>query len=230
MEYTEWLPIYNQILSDFNFSQESDEASANVLKELLTSKKIIEIKELGNLISGKEVFIFGAGPELDKDIDKIFENNHKDFVTIAADGATSAFIKMGENPDIIVTDLDGYIPDQVQANKSGAVSIIHAHGDNVQALLEWVPKFEGYVLGTTQAEPEENSNIFNFGGFTDGDRAVHLAAHFKAKRIYLVSFNFSKIGKYSFKYQSKTKLRKLTWANLLIGMIKEPKIQFIPSD
>jgi uncharacterized Rossmann fold enzyme len=228
MEFSEWLPIYNQILKDFKFSRESDEASAELLKEVLRSKNIITIDELGKLIAGKVVYVFGAGPELDIDIKNVFENTNGDFVTIAADGATSAFIKLGKYPDIIVSDLDGYMPHQLKANKSGSILLIHAHGDNVQALKEWVPMVEGKVLGTTQAQPDIKANVHNFGGFTDGDRAAFLAAHFKAKRINLVSFNFREIGKYSFKYNSKTKLRKLTWANLLIGMIRDTNVQFLP--
>ena len=44
------------------------------------------------------------------------------------------------------------------------------------------------VIGTTQIEPI--SDVYNFGGFTDGDRAVFLAEHFGAKEIELVGFDF----------------------------------------
>ena len=40
--------------------------------------------------------------------------------------------------------------------------------------------------------------VHNFGGFTDGDRCVFLANHFKAKKIILLGMDFgTRIGKYS---------------------------------
>jgi uncharacterized Rossmann fold enzyme len=51
-------------------------------------------------------------------------------------------------------------------------------------------------IGTTEAK--SFGKIHNFGGFTDGDRCVFLAHHFKAKRIILFGMDFgNKIGKYS---------------------------------
>ena len=41
-------------------------------------------------------------------------------------------------------------------------------------------------------------NVYNFGGFTDGDRCVFLAEEFGAKKIVLVGMDFgASIGKYS---------------------------------
>ena len=40
--------------------------------------------------------------------------------------------------------------------------------------------------------------VNNFGGFTDGDRCVFLANHFKANKIILLGMDFgTKIGRYS---------------------------------
>ena len=225
MEYSQWEPIYQQILTDFRISRKRDEEAAELLGELLKANKLVKTVDLANLIENNEIFVFGAGPSLDKDVQD-FETTGSKQVIIAADGATSALLEHGVVPDIIVTDLDGFVPDQVSANEQGAMIIIHAHADNITALKEWVPKFNGNLLGTTQSKPDPANKIFNFGGFTDGDRAVFLAAHFNARKITLIAFDFQKIGKHSYKYRSKTKFRKLTWANLLIGMIKEPPIVF----
>ena len=65
-------------------------------------------------------------------------------------------------------------------------------------------------IGTTQTEPF--NKIQNFGGFTDGDRGVFLASHFKAKRIILFGMDFGRrIGKFSNTKKSDrdTKLKKL---------------------
>ncbi len=245
MEYSDWLPIYKQIIADFKFDEKEDERARDILIKLLVKQETVEIQYLSDLIYNTPVSVFGAGSTLGIELKKFYklygtkvDNNNnkidpsiattknKKFVTIAADGATSAFIENNMLPDIIVTDLDGYIPDQLEANSKGALVLVHAHGDNIAALNKWVPKFKGKILGTTQVQPKVHNNVYNFGGFTDGDRAVYLAAHFKAKKINLLGFNFTEVGKYSYKYDSKTKFRKLTWANLLIGMIKEPDIEF----
>jgi uncharacterized Rossmann fold enzyme len=73
--------------------------------------------------------------------------------------------------------------------------VVHAHGDNTGMLKKLVPKFKKLV-GTTQVMPVEN--VYNFGGFTDGDRCVFLAEEFGAKKIVLVGMDFGNaIGKYS---------------------------------
>jgi uncharacterized Rossmann fold enzyme len=53
-----------------------------------------------------------------------------------------------------------------------------------------------HVIGSTQVMPVKN--VYNFGGFTDGDRCVFLADEFGAKEIVLVGMEFGgKVGKYS---------------------------------
>jgi hypothetical protein len=203
---------------------------------MIADKNVLDYNELQDIVKGKKVYIFGAGSNLDVEVKNFIseaeqnKNTKDEIVTITADGATSAFVENGIYPDIIVTDLDGKIPDQVKANANGSILIVHAHGDNIPALNKWVPKFKGRLMGTTQVEPDEDANVYNFGGFTDGDRAVHLAAQLKARIILLVSFEFTEIGKYSFNYDEETKFRKLTWANLLIGLIEEPDIVFQSND
>ena len=52
-------------------------------------------------------------------------------------------------------------------------------------------------------------NVYNFGGFTDGDRCVFLAEEFKAREIVLVSMDFgNSIGKYSKKITKRSELKK----------------------
>ena len=72
--------------------------------------------------------------------------------------------------------------------------IVHAHGDNSEKLN--LVKYFKNCIGTTQTKPK--GNIHNFGGFTDGDRSVFLANHFKAKQIILLGMDFgNRIGRYS---------------------------------
>lgn len=77
-------------------------------------------------------------------------------------------------------------------------------------------------MGTTQINPNFFNNIQNFGGFTDGDRAVFIADYFNAKEINLIGFDFnSKIGKYSFPQNKNLdlKIKKLKWCKYLIEML-----------
>jgi 2-amino-4-hydroxy-6-hydroxymethyldihydropteridine diphosphokinase len=120
----------------------------------------------------------------------------KKTVTIVADGATTAFVQIsGTAPNVIVTDLDGIISDIVCAQNLGAFVVIHAHGDNIDKLKKYVPEFPT-AIGSTQAHPR--ANVYNFLGFTDGDRAVFLAARMGAKLIALAGMDFGyTVGKYS---------------------------------
>jgi uncharacterized Rossmann fold enzyme len=181
------------------------------------------MRDLEDLFAGKEVVIFGAGSSLENKIttqkDKFFGK-----ILISADGATSALLSNGILPDIMVTDLDGKIIDQINANIGGSIAIIHAHGDNIDELKEYVPKFNGKIIGSTQIDSDPYDNVHNFGGFTDGDRAIYIAESFKASNIYLVGFDFTgTIGKFSFseKKDKQLKLKKLKWCEKLVKSLKK---------
>ena len=229
MDYKDWESIYRKIVEDFHFSVENDEKAADVLNTLLRQKSLMSIDKLNDFIAGKEIIIFGAGPSLENSIithKKMFAN----ILKIAADGTTTALLKYNICPDIIVTDLDGKVPDQVKANSDGSIVVIHAHGDNIDKVKKYVPKFKGELVGTTQINPEPYDSIHNLGGFTDGDRAVYLADHFHAKKIFLIGFDFNnEIGPYSFsENKNKTlKLKKLKWCKTLINMLNKKNISYL---
>lgn len=231
MDYKDWKSTYEKIVSDFNYSVETDEKAADTLDKLLQEKKnLFPISTLKDLINNREIMIFGAGPSLEESILK-----HKKKLIyklkIAADGTTTALLKNNIRPDIIVTDFDGKVSDQLKANSEGSIAIIHAHGDNINKIKKYVPKLEGKILGTTQINPEPYGFLHNFGGFTDGDRAVYLVDHFHAKKIYLMGFDFNgKIGEYSFaeNKDKKLKLKKLKWCKYLINVLnKQNSIHYL---
>jgi hypothetical protein len=211
MHYEEWRTIYREILADFGFSEEEDKAAARLLASLVKSR--LPLTVLDSLISGRRVNIFGAGPSLER-LERIPQG-----IAIACDGATSFLLERGTVPEIMVTDLDGRVEDLLEANARGSVVVIHAHGDNMAALRRYAPLFVN-VVATTQAEPFDE--VYNFGGFTDGDRAVFLAKHFKAGEIYLYGMDFhSEIGRYSFSRDSEKKRKKLVWAERLIKILED---------
>jgi len=224
MFYEEWEPIYKKIVRDFNFNIEDDKKTAQVLNKLLENKKnLCSVNKVENVISNKEVVIFGAGHSLKNSIHN-YKKRLEDKVKISADGATTALLECNMHPNIIVTDLDGEISDQIKANSKGSITVIHAHGNNINEINKYTTKFEGAVLGTTQTDPNPYDNVHNFGGFTDGDRAAYLAVHFHARKIYLVGFDFNgKIGEYSFaeNKDKKLKLKKLKWCKYLIDELSK---------
>jgi len=208
MEQAQWEPLYWQIIEEFGFSPVKDEEAARLLDRLITDRKTCTVDDLRQVIR-EEVTVCGDAPALHDDVLKEGVSG----TVIAADGATSTLLGMGIVPDIIVTDLDGNVEDQIIASAKGAMVVVHAHGDNMDALSKNVPRFPGPVMGTTQVWPF--GRLHNFGGFTDGDRAVIMARHLGAARIKLLGFDFDsprpKKGR-----DAGIKRRKLAWARRLI--------------
>ena len=208
MDFEYWEPFYEKILEDFGFSREADESAAGVLGRLLHGTRIPP-SSLDSVIRGQRVTVAGNAARLAQDLAGV------DGVVIAADEATSVLVAAGKRPDVIVTDLDGTIEDQVTANREGAIAVVHAHGDNVPAIERWAVRFEGLTMATTQARPF--GDVHNFGGFTDGDRGVLLAAHFGARSIRLAGFDFETPNAKD--QPAAVKRRKLDWAYILIHSV-----------
>jgi len=205
MDFKHWEPIYEEILRDFGWRRERDEEAARLLSKLLSGRSN-ELNVVKKTIKGKDVLVCGNASTLSSDLDKF---DMDEYVIIAADGATSTLLGKGIIPDIIVTDLDGNILDEIEANKNGALMVVHAHGDNMDK-LSVVDRLKD-VIGTSQAVPLEN--IYDFGGFSDGDRCVFLAHSLGAKSITLAGFDLED------KNVTEIKKKKLKWAKKLIRMI-----------
>lgn len=190
MSLSEWEPKYAEILKEFGYSRKKDEEAAIKLNSILKEKT--PLKKLREKIRSQTVFVIGAGPSLSFSIPVL--KKYKKIIKIVADGATKALIENRIQPDIVVTDLDGDIEFLKKASARNAIMIVHAHGDN-QKKLELAADFDN-CIGTTEGKPF--GKVYNFGGFTDGDRCLFLARHFNAKKIILFGMEFgTKIGKYS---------------------------------
>jgi len=213
-----------EIRKILKIKKEDDEKAAALLNDLLDERDKIDtrLKEAKKLIKGRNAIVCGAGPSLEDSIKKIKESKFlSNSVFISADGATSALLKYAIIPEIVVTDLDGKIDDIIKASENGSIVFIHAHGDNIKRLKRYVRKIKN-VIGTCQVEPF--GRLYNFNGFTDGDRAVFLALKFKAKRIILIGMDFdAEIGKYSFSYDPHKKEKKLKIAKSIIERLKRTK-------
>ena len=195
MTISGWNTKYLEILKEFGYDQKQDFESAWLLNTIL--KKQVALAKLKKIISGKTVFVIGAGPSLASCIPTL--KKFKKVPKIVADNATQKLIENRIKPDIVITDLDGDEKFLRKIGKTKTIIITHAHGDNI-AKLHLAENFTN-CLGTTQTK--SFGKMHNFGGFTDGDRCVFLAKHFRAKNIVLFGMDFGKtIGRYS-----KTKVR-----------------------
>jgi hypothetical protein len=211
MSVSGWEKKYTEILKKFNFSRKEDIESARVLDSIL--KKRVSIKKLEKKIKNQTVFVVGAGSSLVSSMPVL--KKYKNITKIVADGATRALIENKIIPDVVVTDLDSDPEFLKKASKSGAIMIVHSHGDNIEK-LSLVSEFRN-CIGTTEGRPL--GHIRNFGGFTDGDRCVFLARYFKAKKIILFGMDFgARIGRYSKikVIDRNVKLRKLQHAKKLL--------------
>jgi hypothetical protein len=204
MEYDKWEPIYKKIVEDFGFSEDADADAAQLLSNLLIGPVKANLKSLTDVIKGKDTLICGNAPTLKKDLEQVDPSDH---AIIAADGATSLLLEQDLIPDVIVTDLDGDVEKEIEANKKGAIMVVHAHGDNTDKILSFVPLLTN-IIGTTQTKPPHG--LFNFGGFTDGDRCVFMAHQLGATSMTLVGFDFDDDN------VDELKKKKLNWARRLI--------------
>lgn len=214
MRFDDWEPIYLKIISDMGYDRVKDEFSARKLSEMISSmppSRIVSLDSLQALIKSKDVLICGNAPTLKAELNDV---DLIDYCIIAADGATEVLMNKGVVPDIIVTDLDGAVESEIEASQKGAIMVVHAHGDNIHVINHVLTRLYN-IIGSTQVAPLKN--VYNFGGFTDGDRCVFLARGFGVSSITLIGFDFDDIN------VSDIKKKKLDWARKLIEIAMEQK-------
>ncbi len=202
MDFKEWERYYIQILEHFSFDRQEDEKAARILADLLPRD---DISLLLRFCRERTVTVCGNAPCLKRELDLIEGS------VLAADAAAEVLRASGIQPDAVFTDLDGATGDYPVMNRQGTLMVIHAHGDNIPLLRYWIPQFSGPLVGTTQARPFPP--LHNFGGFTDGDRAVFAADHLGAARIILTGFD---LDDPDVDFMKKEKLK---WAYQLLSLI-----------
>jgi hypothetical protein len=193
-----WWSFQEEISEQFVFSKVREEAAARLVSN--TKQKISLIKER---IEGKNLILLGAG--LTKET-KIPNKN-----VIVADGALRACLEQSITPSIVVTDLDGYIPDILYASEKGSEIVLHAHGDNIARVFQYILELGPNCITTTY--PSVSSSCW--GGFTDGDRALMMVLSLNCNTVRMVGFDYKIIGAYSGDY-SPRKLEKLSWAKKIV--------------
>ena len=206
-----WLSRYSEIIKEFGFSRKQDQEAAFMLNSII--KEPISIKKIEKIIKGEVVFVLGSGPSLSKS--RSILKKYSKIPKIVADSALETLMRDRIFPDIVVTDLDGDEKSLKNAGKTNSLMIVHAHGDNM-AKLHLAENFKN-CLGTTQGKTF--GNLYNFGGFTDGDRGVFIAQAFGARKIVLFGMDLeNKVGKISKTKisEKKIKLKKLKKAKMLL--------------
>ena len=207
MEFEDWEPFYENILDDFGYSREKDRRAGRFLDENVDD---FDTSRLEALLWDEKVAVVGDAPSLETG------DVPDEAVVVAADGAAERLAGAGVDVELIVTDLDGAPEHAAEASHEGTVIAVHAHGDNLDALEHYLPEFDtANVVGTTQTDPRAFDAVYDFGGFTDGDRAAFLADEFGATRIELVGFDFEAA--------EGEKRRKLRWARRLLEVLGEER-------
>ena len=211
MRHSEWEPIYQEILEDMGYDRADDEACVRILKAVTLNSDLITDDEASERFSGTAT-VFGDAPCLESDISRLPPEG----TLVSSGSAVARLLAIGIVPDVVVTDLDGDIDAQLEASSRGALTFIHAHGDNQDLVREYAGRFSGPVILTTQSVPD--TVVANYGGFTDGDRAVCIAQEFGCREILLEGFDFERPNRKDGSDPA-VKLRKLAWARRIIGSL-----------
>jgi uncharacterized Rossmann fold enzyme len=202
MEFKDWEPHYCEILAYFGFDRAGDEEAARLLASLMPHDNLLS---LAALTCDNPVTVCGNAPCLKDELGKI------QGVVFAADAAANVLDVNGIRPDAVFTDLDGASDRLLALNESGTIVVVHAHGDNIPLLKHWVPRFKGPLVATTQSNPLPH--VHNFGGFSDGDRAVFAADELGAEQITLIGFDLDDTD------VDPLKRGKLFWARKLLALL-----------
>ncbi|NPD88775.1 MAG: DUF115 domain-containing protein [Asgard group archaeon] len=227
-----WLNFwYPRICEYLDIDSEKDVSALNSIAKLYQSN--ISENYLQRKIEAREIVILAPGVKLEQEFNTYLSNNSiTDKLLICADGATSFLISKNIFPDIITSDIDGKVEDQILAQKQDSIILLHVHGDNTNLVDEHIKEIsKKNFLITTQSQPVKGT--YNFLGFTDGDRAVCLSAIMNAKNVTLLGFDFGQtIGRFSKKTSlsedmKKRKIKKFTIAKSIINWCARTGLKII---
>jgi hypothetical protein len=213
MNFDEWEPVYEAILADFGFDRGADEDARDLIATLTEPFDPARLPD----VAGETVAVAGGAPSLPAELDAAREAD----VVFAASSSAAILREAGVDVALMTTDLDKIPATARDLTREGVPVAVHAHGDNVPAVREWVPRFaDGWTLPTTQAEPVPG--VENAGGFTDGDRAAFLADHLGAARLTFPGWDFDDLD------VGPVKRRKLAWAERLLRWLERRRGEAFP--
>ncbi len=206
----DWESTYVDILAEFGWDPAPDREAALRLRDLVPKGTW---RHVGTELKHRaRATVVGCGPALES----LQATDIPPGVVIAADGATKRLQEIGVVPRVVVTDLDGDLQAIKWAADQGSSIVVHAHGDNIDALPQ-VTGLGPLVAGTCQCDATGLAPLRNPAGFTDGDRAVRICEMFHVREIHLVAFDFdARPSSYSGRFDPDIKARKLAWARRII--------------
>jgi hypothetical protein len=205
MDFDTWEPAYEAILADLGFDRAADERVRDWLAERA------EPFDPGRLagLAGARVAVAGGADTLSAELSVCREAD----AVVAASAAAAVCRAAGVGVDLMVTDLDKTPETAVEITHEGTPVAVAAHGDNLPALREYVPRMNPeWLLATTQAAPR--GPVVNPGGFTDGDRAAFLADEAGAAGLQFPGWAFDDPT------VDAMKRRKLRWAERLLHWLE----------
>jgi hypothetical protein len=213
MNFAAWEPVYEAIVADFGFDRRADTDARDLIASLTGSFDPGRLPD----VEGRAVAIAGGASSLWEELGVAREAD----VVFAASSAAGVLREAGVEVHLMTTDVDKIPATARELTREGVPVAVHAHGDNVAAVREWVPRFDpAWTLPTTQVEP--TAEVANFGGFTDGDRAAFLADHFGAARLTFPGWDFDDLD------VDPAKRRKLRWAERLLAWLERRRGEEFP--
>lgn len=217
MKWEEWRKEYGRIVADFGYDPVSESTATSMGKSVaMGSRNVLTGTAATKAIRsrvGPRCLVAGGAPRLLRDMRMLVSAGEMEGRRlVATDSSCSVLGGLGILPDLIVTDADGDLEEERQMNANGSLMIIHFHGDNYRDAAAYVMTLEGKVVITTQSGPTELTH--NFGGFTDGDRAILLCEEFGAREVTLAGFDFDEVSEVG--RNREVKLRKLGAARRIV--------------
>ena len=218
------LHVQDLVRQAFEWSESDDIESALQLQSALHNheqwnnslreKAFREVK--AQLLSAVRIVVIGAAVSAEK-----LRSYDEETVFVAADGAVGALDDYSQLA-CVVSDLDGanYLDD---AAAHGQIIVVHAHGDNMVQWQNKIPKWSQFDLPPPLILSHQVNQIipgmYNFGGFTDGDRALCfiLSLGVDAEKIELVGFNLERVGQWSGVTNPEKKMQKLQWMGRIVS-------------
>ena len=226
------IAIQDEVRAHFGWELQADVASAKSMKMAFDEAEPFGLSKwninarnqsLGvlqlKLLKATAVVFVGAAVE-SQELEEMVGDG---VVFIAADGAVGALPTQADLA-CIVSDFDGTTHLELAA-KSGATIIAHAHGDNIEAWNECVETWSHFsnppALVLSHQTPHYFEGMHNWGGFTDGDRALCMAHSLGVnfEDVYLVGYTLSRVGQWSGGTQESLKLAKLQWMAAVVQML-----------
>ena len=226
------IAIQDEVRAHFGWELQADVASAKSMKMAFDEAEPFGLSKwninarnqsLGvlqlKLLKATAVVFVGAAVE-SQELEEMVGDG---VVFIAADGAVGALPTQADLA-CIVSDFDGTTHLELAA-KSGATIIAHAHGDNMEAWNECVETWSHFsnppALVLSHQTPHFFEGMHNWGGFTDGDRALCMAHSLGVnfEDVYLVGYTLSRVGQWSGRTQESLKLAKLQWMAAVVQML-----------